>query len=811
MVELAATIFADGPSSAPSQPIKPLIRDWGTWIEGVIAAFLGNGGLVYTSRASLFADLAHGANSSAWVIGDATTAYNGVYMKNGASGAGSWTRVSDLPFPFIIATDAGAGTPNAIQATSSIPVSGSALVWMNVFEANTASPVTVSFNGGSTLTIKTNSGNDIATGGLVAGMVIAGIISGSRFRLLSDQVSAAIVAAAEAAQAAAEAAAVSVNIKNVADRTALKALNTTLTTLAFLREAGREGLFKWTAGDFSTQIAADTAEGIYIKADAIASTSGAWVRQYEGGVDLRWFGAVGDGTTDNATAFTVAGAVATQLYIPNGTFLINVTGANYNSIFALLTKCNGPGTVDLYLATGIYNTAQFYGFVNAAPVNVNIRGDNLSGSLTAANVTFAGTAYNFTAAITFSSLPSGIAVGQLLSLVPTSLADKKTSLCLLAGANKITNIAGNVVTVAINYHGTVTALMPTIVGSISFTGAWRLNKSVINYTGSRTPIYVQSPLARVNLTDIGLSGPYSSGVEVNTSGVTIGWIDEDRHYVKDQVKLSGVGIFGFAYGVLGQGAKSALLDVRIAKCLYGVRGLRQSSFYATSLYVSNCVDSGISLEESSEIFARTEVISCGNGGRGVWAFSSTFNAPILVLLGYNINAGGYAKADGAILIGVNSSAFRNNNIGWGTENGRLHVDDSTSEYNLKSGYESGNGGSVSAQRTIAHHCENGYYALVGSNIFADDCESYSNSQNGAAAAELSHVRAYRGKFHDNAGAGVTAVGNSHVRADTAQINNNATYGASAVMNSSVRLPGVTGTGNTPGNTSYDATSTGTTW
>lgn len=127
-------------------------------------------------------------------------------MKNGASGAGSWTRVSDLPFSFIIASDAGAGTPNAIQAATSIPVSSSALVWLNIFEANTASPVTVSFNGGSVLTIKTNSGNDVAAGGLVAGMIVMGIVSGSTFRLVSDQASAAIVAAAEAAQAAAEAA-----------------------------------------------------------------------------------------------------------------------------------------------------------------------------------------------------------------------------------------------------------------------------------------------------------------------------------------------------------------------------------------------------------------------------------------------------------------------------------------------------------------------------------------------------------------------------------------------------------------------------
>lgn len=207
MVELAATIFSDGPSSNPSQPMKPLIRDWGTWLEQVILAFTsGAGNILKTSRAALFADLAHAASTSAWVMGDPNVAYNGIYVKSGASGTGSWARVSDLPFSFIIASDVGAGTPNAIQASTSIPVSGSALVWTNIFETNTASPVTISFNGGATLTIKTNSGNDPVPGGLPGGMIVMGTVSGGTFRLVNDQVSSAIVAAAEAAAAAAVAA-----------------------------------------------------------------------------------------------------------------------------------------------------------------------------------------------------------------------------------------------------------------------------------------------------------------------------------------------------------------------------------------------------------------------------------------------------------------------------------------------------------------------------------------------------------------------------------------------------------------------------
>ncbi|NEK15704.1 hypothetical protein [Rhizobium leguminosarum] len=202
MPQTAATIWADGPGTSPYDPPKSDIRDWGTWVEQNVAAFLGNSGLAYLTRASLFADLAHAANSSAWVIGDPTVAYNGVYMKSGGIGTGSWARISDLPYSFVKLLDAGAGTANAIQVTSTIPTSSSVMRVANVFESN-AGDVTVSENGSAPKALLTSSGNQIAPGGLVAGMMIVYVDDGTAFRLLTDQASAAIVAAAEAAAAAA--------------------------------------------------------------------------------------------------------------------------------------------------------------------------------------------------------------------------------------------------------------------------------------------------------------------------------------------------------------------------------------------------------------------------------------------------------------------------------------------------------------------------------------------------------------------------------------------------------------------------------
>ncbi|QDB99785.1 hypothetical protein [Mesorhizobium sp. 8] len=107
-------------------------------------------------------------------------------------------------YDFIPASNTGAGTANALKATTAVALPATpngALLAVNVYADNTASPVTVQFNGGTVYTIKTNSGNDVALGGLKAGMVAAGYISGMTFRLLSDQASAAIQAAAEAALA----------------------------------------------------------------------------------------------------------------------------------------------------------------------------------------------------------------------------------------------------------------------------------------------------------------------------------------------------------------------------------------------------------------------------------------------------------------------------------------------------------------------------------------------------------------------------------------------------------------------------------
>ncbi len=106
----------------------------------------------------------------------------------------------DLPNLLIQYSITG-GTENAIEAEPNLPIpdaAGESLFSIQVVQDNTG-PVTI--NGKPLLT---NSGNQIVAGGIVAGGIYLFLDDGTNFRLISDQASAAVLAAAEAAQQAAE-------------------------------------------------------------------------------------------------------------------------------------------------------------------------------------------------------------------------------------------------------------------------------------------------------------------------------------------------------------------------------------------------------------------------------------------------------------------------------------------------------------------------------------------------------------------------------------------------------------------------------
>ena len=148
-------------------------------------------------QAPLFAlvdDLAVSSTTatSAWVYADG--AASGIYAKV----AGVWTWALPLPYSFIEAENAGDGTANAIVATTTVPVTDGPLVILPIADTTTG-PATVSFNGAAPVMIKTATGNDLPAAALVNGMRVMGVRSANEFRLVTEIVSAAIIAQAQTA------------------------------------------------------------------------------------------------------------------------------------------------------------------------------------------------------------------------------------------------------------------------------------------------------------------------------------------------------------------------------------------------------------------------------------------------------------------------------------------------------------------------------------------------------------------------------------------------------------------------------------
>lgn len=118
-----------------------------------------------------------------------------------------------------------------------------------------------------------------------------------------------------------------------ADRTTLAGLSTTL-QVVYLYESGREGLFVYDSTVPAATHAADTAQGIYVAPNAAA---GAWVRVDTGSLNVKWFGARGDGATNDTAAIQAALTAYPQKAwrVPPGNYPIgNLT----------VTQGGGPGS-----------------------------------------------------------------------------------------------------------------------------------------------------------------------------------------------------------------------------------------------------------------------------------------------------------------------------------------------------------------------------------------------------------------------------------------------------------------------------------
>lgn len=176
------------PSSGQHRPDKEDGRLTFDTIDAALSSALSGviigDAVVYETRSGLFADLLHDAGTLGVVWGDGTAAYNGIYVKAGSSGAGSWS-LTDLALPSSFVADLAeieadldaeivnraaadiqnitsiGGTADAITGTVSGTDASGRLYLLHATAANTGA-VTLALNGGAALPIL-DAGNQTIT------------------------------------------------------------------------------------------------------------------------------------------------------------------------------------------------------------------------------------------------------------------------------------------------------------------------------------------------------------------------------------------------------------------------------------------------------------------------------------------------------------------------------------------------------------------------------------------------------------------------------------------------------------------------
>lgn len=108
--------------------------------------------------------------------------------------------------------------------------------------------------------------------------------------------------------------------------------------LALLLEPGREGEFVFDDSDLSAAVTADPLQAFYVPPSSDTDgSSGAWVRRWHGEANGKWWGAAGDGTTDDTAAVQAAvdwaidQGVAKIVYPPGIYQVTNITYEGYST------------------------------------------------------------------------------------------------------------------------------------------------------------------------------------------------------------------------------------------------------------------------------------------------------------------------------------------------------------------------------------------------------------------------------------------------------------------------------------------------
>lgn len=332
------------------------------------------------------------------------------------------------------------------------------------------------------------------------------------------------------------------------------------------------------------------------------SGTGRWLRIFDGAINVRWFGATGDGTTDDSDAVDAAVAFCLSstrcLYIPAGTYLVSSSNGGGAINITTSVKIYGDGAKSiLKLKTGSTGMV-IYAANNVTPiVDFTLRDFVVDGNsvataqLDAGLIQLAGVQHFLIDNLhvkngTRASAPAGIN-GIAIANSGVGITSGTVSNCLVENCSKAlinwtTNgkdclIIGNVCR-----GGTGNGLTPGIQVNEGFNGKIIGNECYQNQgSGILVSTSDYTIIANNNIYSNGQGSSEGYGIRVSSVGATDRLIITGNHIHENGVNVNSQGI------IVTDGNDILITDNYIYKNSFGAISLGGSTNTVTNVVISN--------------------------------------------------------------------------------------------------------------------------------------------------------------------------------------------------------------------------------
>ena len=401
-------------------------------------------------------------------------------------------------------------------------------------------------------------------------------------------------------------------------------------------------------------------------------------------VNVKDYGAVGDGVTDDTDAFCAAVVGHNAIYVPSGTYALQFTSSNASSLPAVLSGVYGPGKLNVTVAEGVYSLDSTIdmsgGEISSLTLNGSISEEVNATAASVSSSTFSvvhwdGITKNLNYSLvtfTLDSVPEGTAAG-MFATVYNATGDVRFNGCW-----EITAVSGSTITVLVmsnsapaNFMSAKLKIIKTVlkfldldanpagVVGLRLGNASEVALDNVVFVGAGRPVASEDGRGPTRYDSPGGAGPNG------TSGVT--GIDAEKCGILELGSFFAIS--GFSGTNISIGSSGGIFNG--FSCGAGRNGIGIAFTAGTQCLGSTCAGNlidGYVIQDNSSVLAKN-ALSIGNYRHGFIAtMGSEINSSNCTA---DFNGGDGLSATGCAVNFTNGTSLLNSQYGIHATNGAI--------------------------------------------------------------------------------------------------------------------------------------------